>query len=610
MFVIGTGLYDTYQSKKIEVESLAHLLSHNASLNYSDVVAEQVNMSMKQDRVLKDISFYTADKAIVADNPQDSDWRNALFNPSMSVHTEVVRTEANNTTNTSNQHPPQYFNHSPTAIHNLPIENNATLIGHISIIVDLQQLRAQWFKQYAHILGMMLIGFLIFLAFIYWRLRVPLNALTSMGNQAKQAATKTYIDTNPLTLHEKRFAELNDMHALVMLLIKQCRLLSANYDVLKKEGSQHQRQQQSASQNSSFQSMIIHELKNSLDDISSGLKLMDSQYISNEQASAVTEIREGVTHLESTLSQIVQLNRIESGQVSISVIDLSPVQIIDSIAQKYKPQANKKGVSFVTNIRHIDTLLAGDDTKIRRIIEELVNNAVRYTESGSIHIDSKIDYFKQNVRWTVKVTDTGIGINNKHMKNVFVPFFQVSPADQSPNKGSGISLGVVYKLVQLLGGELNVSSVEDKGSTFTLVLNLRDWRLHQVFTQLAGTNILVFEQDYESLEVAALNSDSISNLEAYGASVTVVKNIDSLMEQLNNQTAQLVLISEYTSYDTVNILCQSVREQEMSQRVLLVWYQSELPEHKLAELEAVGLDYVLSPQLSYEEQANLLKQWL
>ena len=139
--------------------------------------------------------------------------------------------------------------------------------------------------------------------------------------------------------------------------------------------------------------MVIHELKSALEVIFGGMQLIDKRYMSAEHTEALNIIDQGVTQLSSTLNQIVQLDRIEKGQIGISLSELQPAALINELVDKYQPLAKKRHLNLTATLKHVDLVLAGDVKKIYSILDALLSNAIKYTETGGVTLDSRIDYF-------------------------------------------------------------------------------------------------------------------------------------------------------------------------------------------------------------------------
>ena len=217
-----------------------------------------------------------------------------------------------------------------------------------------------------------------------------------------------------------------------------------------------------------FQSMITHELKTSLNAIVGGLQLLDYENLTREQKDAVEIISNGSDKLVLSLDHIIQLNQIQKGQVKIHNNEFNPLQLISDLLTNFESMAHQKNLELISNIHHLDYSLYGDSAKIQQMLSILISNAIKFTPSGRVTITSQLTHFDKSNRWKVSVKDTGIGIDNNHIEDIFNPFFQVDSSQTRQYEGSGVGLPVVKQMVQLMGAIIEVDSALGSGTQFTL----------------------------------------------------------------------------------------------------------------------------------------------
>ncbi|WP_227679781.1 sensor histidine kinase [Psychrobacter frigidicola] len=136
-----------------------------------------------------------------------------------------------------------------------------------------------------------------------------------------------------------------------------------------------------------LQSMITHELKTSLNAISGGLQLLNPQTLNEEQNDVLAIIHKGSQHLDSTFEQIIQLNKIEKGQVGVSLGDFNPLQLLADLLSEFEQIAKQKGLELTSRTQHMDYALEGDINKIKQVISTLIENAIKFTVSGQIIVE-------------------------------------------------------------------------------------------------------------------------------------------------------------------------------------------------------------------------------
>lgn len=118
----------------------------------------------------------------------------------------------------------------------------------------------------------------------------------------------------------------------------------------------------------------------------------------------------------------------------------------------------KKGLELVSRVHHTGYTLEGDTTKIQQILNTLINNAIKFTENGQVVIESQLTHLNESMRWQVHIIDTGIGIEDVHFEDIFLPFFQVDSSQTREYEGIGVGLPVIKQIAQLIGASIEVSS--------------------------------------------------------------------------------------------------------------------------------------------------------
>ena len=603
--IIVYGLYQSYLSKAEDTKRLAKILAHSATSGGSGLVASQVSLSMMNDSVIDDVLFYSIDYVIDYEQEQSA-WQNVLLHDTVSFHQGVY---ANQITSKVDAVGRDLSSDNSQ-------DNSQLLIGYINITLDLDALRRQWFRQNLPLLLTLSLGAGLLMLLIFWYLRQMFKPLATMAQQAsvltgqvdKLTPDPTQVTLRPIHLNQSdKFAELSNINQLIQTLqLKYAEAQTAMQNIVEAQGKL-QPNRQSSSMVSNFQSMVIHELKSALEVIFGGMQLIDKRYMSAEHTEALNIIDQGVAQLSSTLNQIVQLDRIEKGQIGISLSELQPAALINELVDKYQPLAKKRHLNLTATLKHVDLVLAGDVKKIYSILDALLSNAIKYTETGGVTLDSRIDYFTKGVRWTVSVADTGRGINDRVIDNIFMPFFQDNPTLDRRIDTAQMGLGVVYKLTELLGGDLTAEKRAQGGAIFRLSIPLKDWTQLNSQRQLEGVRLILLNND--ETDNAKISNES-KHFTQFGAVAQSVSLSDNLIKHLKAHPHDVLLIAEEVPFDEVIELCNTIRNSETSYRTVIAWYTKGIEPRNLAILEAAGLDYVLDPNLTYKEQAQHIKSWV
>lgn len=261
---------------------------------------------------------------------------------------------------------------------------------------------------------------------------------------------------------------------------------------------------------STFLANMSHEIRTPMNAIIGFSELVLKMNINEEVRSYVNDIKFSSHNLLAIINDILDISKIESGKMELVLDSYFTSQLLNDVSIIISPQAKQKGLAFETKIdQNIPRALYGDKVRIRSILINILNNAVKYTQEGSITFSASI--LKQtatHVTLKFEISDTGIGIKPENLENLFETFQRFDQKIHYGIEGSGLGLAISNGYINLMGGEIKVDSTYQKGSTFTVLLEQK----------IVDEKPL--EQDY-SQNAIVQNTTSISNMKLYGTSVLV-----------------------------------------------------------------------------------------
>ena len=181
------------------------------------------------------------------------------------------------------------------------------------------------------------------------------------------------------------------------------------------------------------------------------------------------DIRSAARTLLSIINDILDLSKIESGKMELVPVEYDFASVLNDIVNMTMNKARDKGLSYDLNVNPaIPSLFCGDEIRVRQIILNIVNNAIKYTEKGGVKID--VDFVGETSKLIVKVADTGMGIRREDMDKLFSSFQRLDETRNRNIEGTGLGLNITRQLVLMMGGNIAVESEYGKGSVFTVDL--------------------------------------------------------------------------------------------------------------------------------------------
>lgn len=219
---------------------------------------------------------------------------------------------------------------------------------------------------------------------------------------------------------------------------------------------------------SSFLANMSHEIRTPLTAIIGFSQSIKNGLITEQKLPEIIDIIiDNGQHLLSLINDILDLSKIEAQQLTVESIDINLFKLLDEVSNVCVPQADNKSLYFDIQVAEdVPFSITSDSTRLRQILLNLCNNALKFTAEGGITV--KVGYFEGLNSLEIDVTDTGIGIEQAKAEKLFSAFTQADDSTTREFGGTGLGLYISKQLAQLLGGDITLETEYGKGSTFSL----------------------------------------------------------------------------------------------------------------------------------------------
>ncbi|TVQ09562.1 MAG: PAS domain S-box protein [Bacteroidetes bacterium] len=231
--------------------------------------------------------------------------------------------------------------------------------------------------------------------------------------------------------------------------------------------------EQASQVKSQFLANISHEIRTPLNAIMGFTEILKEFPVTDEKfKSLLSGIEKSSKALMGLINDILDLSRIEAGKMELNPTAFSIANLVEDVRQIFSLKAEQKGLQFnVTVHKQVPHIVLLDELRIRQILFNLAGNAVKFTETGSVDIDvmaKKSPELKDCIDLTIKVADTGPGINIKDLQTIFEPFFQKQPEGTLKQEGTGLGLAISQRFAEMMNGKITVNTQLNKGTEFSV----------------------------------------------------------------------------------------------------------------------------------------------
>lgn len=347
-----------------------------------------------------------------------------------------------------------------------------------------------------------------------------------------------------------------------------------------------------------FLANMSHEIRTPLNAIIGFLRELGRQELTDLQKKYIDNSTIASRHLLSILNNILDISKIEAGEMELEKEDFLFAESIDKVIKILQPQAKQKGLRLAAIIDpKVSLVLKADALRLEQILINLIGNSLKFTHQGKIELkcEVKADHASfQNI--LIQVTDTGIGMDQKYIETIYKKFSQEDKAITRKFGGTGLGMAITKELVTLMQGDIKIESEKGKGTTFFITLPLEKGNPDKVKQNTKELNVNISGLSILLVEDNKMNRMVIQNsMQYFNCTVTEAENGIEALELLKHQTFDIILMDlqmpEMDGLETTKIIRNEFKLHIPIIALTANAFKSEIENCKNAGMD----DYVTKP---------------
>ncbi|CAH9064504.1 Sensor histidine kinase RcsC [Pseudoalteromonas holothuriae] len=373
--------------------------------------------------------------------------------------------------------------------------------------------------------------------------------------------------------------------------------------------------QQALRVKSQFLANMSHEIRTPMNGILGTLELLkDSDELNKEQTQLLRVCTQSGHHLLGVINSILDLSKLEEGQARAQYSDFSFIELVNDIKNMLTPLADEKHLDLQMSVAaNVPSMLVSDSTRLRQVLINVLGNAIKFTQHGSVFLAFEYQLNnKQENELQITISDTGIGIAEDDLKQIFEPFRQAQGSAASQFEGTGLGLSLCKELLTLLGGAIDIESEVGKGTRVFITVPVKESNKEKAQNEkhdtrlpneLSGHVLLAEDNDINIMVVTAM-------LVKLGLEVSTAKDGMLALELLEKGEFDVVLMDVYMPNLNGLETAKRIRQKNQFRHLPIIACSANIFEEDKSACFNAGMDDFISKPINKEKLKEVLARWL